>query len=121
MSTKTLINSSLRNIDQISIREFRLAVSICIVIATFNALFVAYRVGYLDGRVSCGYPCVSGHQDFSRDFMRLKIEIALLTIVIALWFRRVLGFLSRFLRHCLPRSSMFFGILIHDDGLKRWG
>lgn len=74
MSTKTLINSSLRNIDQISIREFRLAVSICIVIATFNALFVAYRVGYLDGRVSCGYPCVSGHQDFLGISCVLKLK-----------------------------------------------
>jgi len=97
MSTKTLIKSALRHIDEIATREFRFAVFVCILITVLNALFVAYGFGYLDGRASSGYPCVSGHQDLSRDVMHLKIEIALLVIVIALWFRRVLGvFISLF-------------------------
>jgi hypothetical protein len=59
-------------------------------IAAISAVYCAYRIGYLDGRASCGYPCVPGHQDFSYDIMRLKIGVALLVLAIALWFRKLL-------------------------------
>jgi hypothetical protein len=91
MSITASIKSAYRRIDVISAREFRIAVFICIVIAALNALFLAYRFGYMDGNDANG--CFRAiHRDYFYDFMRLKIEGALLVIGIALWFRRVVGF-----------------------------
>ena len=91
MSITASIKSAYRRIDAISAREFRVAVFICIVIAALNALFLAYRFGYMDGNDAIG--CFRGiHRDYSYDYMRVKIEGALLVIGIALYFRRVVGF-----------------------------
>lgn len=79
--------------DGISSGQFRVVVLVCIVITALNALYVSYRIGYGDGHILRGYPCyVPVPRDFSYDFMRLKIELALLILTITLWFRRVLWF-----------------------------
>ncbi len=90
MSIKTVIKSAVRYIDDISAREFKLVVFICITIAALNALVLAFRIGYLFGNDAC--TCYAPmHHDNSYEFMRLKIEIAIVLIAISLRFRRVLG------------------------------
>jgi hypothetical protein len=116
MRRKPLLQSSLRNLDEISTQEFKIAFFVCIIIAAINALAVAYGIGFFDGQASCGYPCVSGHQDFSRNLMRLKIEISLLVVVTGLWFRNVFAFFVSLF------GTLFIGFqyaLLYLD-TKRW-
>jgi hypothetical protein len=91
MSLRTATESALKNVEVISRREFRVAVLVCLTVATLNGLYVAYRIGYFDGRMSSGSPYISSHQDISHDVMRLRIEFAFLAAGIALWSRRIIG------------------------------
>lgn len=83
-----------RQITAISAREFGLVALLFLLIATINALYFAFRIGYFAGYDAGAYGChVPAHQDYSADIMRLKIEVALVLIVAGLWSRRILGFL----------------------------
>jgi len=91
MSIREIVKSAHRQLDEISAAEHRVVVLACIGAATLNALFLAYSFGYVDGdngaMRSLGIP-----RDYSYDFMRLKIGLALVVIGIALRFRTVLWF-----------------------------
>lgn len=90
MSIKA-VESPQSQIVEISAREFRAAVLFCVVVATLNALVFVYRIAYIVGNTACRcYPPLA--RDNSYDFMRLKIELALVVIAIALRSRRVVGF-----------------------------
>ncbi len=91
MSIRALRVSALRSFDEIPAREFGLVVFVCLVMLTLNTLVVAYGIGYLNGeRIACGCHAPLP-RDYFYDFMRLKIEIALLVIAAALRFRMVVG------------------------------
>lgn len=90
MALKTVIKLALARLEGISIREFRVGIFVCITIAALNSLVLAFRIGYLEGYAAGSLPM---HRDYSYDFMRMKIDLALLIIAIALPFRRVVGFL----------------------------
>lgn len=118
MSVRTRVNSALGYIDEISTREFKSVAFVCIIVVALNVLVMAYSFGYVNGIAACGYPShfTGGHRDFFHDFLRLRIEVALLIIAIGLWSRRVLGFLISLL------ATMFVG---YQYGLwyldtKRW-
>jgi hypothetical protein len=90
MSLRTATKSAFRYIDEISIREIKSIVFACIIVAAVNALVSAFRIGYLYGNEACKC-AVPMHRDYSYDLMRLKIELALLVIAIALRSKKVLG------------------------------
>jgi len=90
MSLRTATKSALKYVDVISTREIRVALFFCITIAALNALVFAFRIGYLYGNEACRCS-VPMHRDYSYDFIRMKIELALLVIAIALRSRRVVG------------------------------
>jgi hypothetical protein len=94
MFVRTTIKPLLKHIDEISTREFKLVAVACIIVVALNALVVAYVLGCEQGKVECGYPryFTGGHRDFFHEFMRVKIEVALLIVAGGLWFRRVLAF-----------------------------
>lgn len=93
MSLRKLTKSALKSIDEISSRELQFAAIVCIVIAALNALVYIYGLGYLNGQnIACG--CHGLPPNYSYDFMRLKIEAALLVIAFALRFRTILGFFA---------------------------
>ena len=92
MSINAVLKSALSKIDEISTREFRIAVFVCMTIAALNALVVSYSIGYGDGHVAGAYPCyVPQQRGIFYDLMRLKIELGFLVIAIVLRFRRVVG------------------------------
>jgi hypothetical protein len=89
MSLRTVTKSALKYIDEISTRELRVVVFVCLTITALNALVFAFRIGYVVGYEASSVPM---HRDYSYDLMRLKIELALLVITVALRFRRVAAF-----------------------------
>ena len=91
MSLRTVIKSALDVSTIFLLVNLGSPFLVCIVIAALNALAFAYRIGYLVADNACSYsgPLV---RDNSYDFMRLKIEVALVVIAIALRFRTILGF-----------------------------
>jgi hypothetical protein len=89
-----LNNRLTRRLHEVPPKEFNLAISVAVLIAALNALWVAYRVGYSYGEVGCGYPCTSEHQDYSLLLMQCRIAVALTLIATGLCFRRVIGFIG---------------------------
>jgi hypothetical protein len=77
----------------ISPRGYKLALSVTALTCALNALWVTYQIGFSYGRAGCGYPCTSGHQDFTQLLIQLRITIALTVVVFGLFSRRPAGFL----------------------------
>ena len=97
--SRTLAISIRTRLDKVPKAEFILVVVLSVLVACMTGLWVAYRVGYFDGQVSCGYPYTgSGHKDISIDAMRLRIAIGLGATTIGIYLRRSLGSFSRYSR-----------------------
>jgi hypothetical protein len=91
--SRTLAISIRTRLDKVSKAEFILVVALSALVTCFAGLWVAYRIGYFDGHVSCGYPCIgSGHKDVSLDAMRLRIAIGLGAATIGICLKRSVGF-----------------------------
>src|SRR5438046_10681133 len=88
---RVVSKAALRYFDDIPMREFRMAILFCVVIAGINTLVIAYGAGYVSGQdIACGCHGPIARNYFY-DFIRLKIEVSLLVIAITLSFRRVVG------------------------------
>ncbi|HEX8137841.1 MAG TPA: hypothetical protein VF544_09650 [Pyrinomonadaceae bacterium] len=79
-------------LHQLPPRGIKLVIGIALLTASLNALWIAYRVGYTNGQTGCGYPCVPEHQDFTLQYMQIRIGLALVISAVCLWSRRAIGF-----------------------------
>jgi hypothetical protein len=93
VSLRKLAISIRTRLDSVPRAEFMLVAVLSALIACLTGLWVAYRIGYFDGQVSCGYPCTgSGHSEISIYAMRLRIAIGLGAATIGICLKRSLGF-----------------------------
>jgi hypothetical protein len=115
MSLRALTNSALRYVDVIPAREIRAALFVCITVAVLNALVFTFKIGYLYGNEACRCS-VPMHRDYSYDFIRMKVEVALLIIALALGSRRVVGFCTSILATIYIEAQ--YGLWYLDT--KRW-
>jgi len=91
--SQTFANSIRIKLDKVSKAEFISVAILSVLVACMAGAWAVYRVGYFDGQVRCGYPCIgSGHKSIFVDAMRLRIAIALGATAIGMCAKRSSGF-----------------------------
>lgn len=122
--SKPFTNSVRLRLKHVSRKEFVLAAGLSVLLAVMAGVWVAYRIGYFDGQVRCGYPCVGdGHKSIFVDAMRLRIAIGLVVVAIGLCTKRALGFFVAILSLVLIQIQYLYWYLwsirwLHEVGLK---
>lgn len=90
---ETLANSIRLRLKKVSRAEFLSVAALSVCVSLMAATWVAYRIGYFDAQVKCGYPCIgSGHRDVFVDAMRMRIAIALAITAVGICARKAFSF-----------------------------
>jgi hypothetical protein len=91
--SQSFANSIRIRLHKLSQAEFVSVAVLSSLVAVAAGGWIAYRIGYFDGQVNCGYPSVgSAHREIFVDATRLQIAIAFGATAIGISVKRSFGF-----------------------------